>query len=145
MKTNVSFALNPATNEALVPSEMLRAGSTVIRSLVDIMLIYGLDKIDVGQQAHGNMTLLNPRVRPLTVIDVPIWLNSSRKQAMLHLSHVMLILGVLGIEVELDEKELNDIKVRWDSCEQLPVTVVDGKEQVGPLLPLEEVSDVESK
>jgi len=134
MKTNLSFAMNPGTNEALVPPEMLRAGSAVVRSIIDFMLIYGVDKIDIGQHVHGTITLISPRMRTMKNVDIPPWTEGSRKHSMLHLSHLMLIMGLLGVEVELEQHEIASMKERWQSCERLTSTSEGDINQVAQLL-----------
>jgi hypothetical protein len=134
MNTNLSFAMNPATNESLVPSEMLRAGSATVRSVVDFMVLYGVDKLDVGRHMHGTISLISPRMRVMTNVDIPPWVEGSRKQAMLHLSHLMLIMGVLGIEVTLEPSEITTMVERWRSCERLSSVGGSEIDQVAQLL-----------
>lgn len=134
MNTNISFAMNPATNEALVPPEMLRGGSATIRSVVDFMMLYGVDKIDIGHHAHGSITLIQPKLRLMKGIEIPAWLDGSRKQAIFHLSHLMLIMGILGLEVTLDAGEIEAMKERWRSCERMSQPNAGGTESVAKLL-----------
>jgi hypothetical protein len=134
MKTNLSFAMNPATNEALVPPEMLRAGSATVRSVIDIMMLYGIDKIEVGHYAHGSVMLLSPKLRAMTHVDIPAWLDGSRKQAIYHLGHLMIILGLLGVEIILDDNETKAMVERWRSCERLSNQTAAGPESVAQLL-----------
>lgn len=119
MNTNLSFAMNQETNESLVPPQMLRAGSATVRSMIDFMLLYGVDKLDVCRHTHGKVMLISPKMRMIKGIDIPEWVEGSRKQAIYHLSHLMFIMGILGIEVILDESEIKDIQARWRSCEKL--------------------------
>jgi hypothetical protein len=119
MNTNLSYAMNHSTNEALVPPEMIRAGSALVRSVIDVMMLYGVDKLDVGHHAHGSVILISPRMRLIKEVDIPPWLDGSRKQAMLHLSHLMVILGLLGIEALPNEDELKAMQDRWRSCERI--------------------------
>ena len=134
MKTNLSFAMNPSTNEALVPPEMLRAGSATVRSVIDFMMMYGIDKLDVGQHAHGSVTLISPKIRVMKGVDIPEWVVGSRKQAVLHLSHLMLIMGLLGVEVVLEPAEIETMKERWRSCERMAPTNATDVNQVAQLL-----------
>jgi hypothetical protein len=142
MNTNLSYAMNHDTNEALVPPEMIRAGSAVVRSIIDVMLMYGVDKLEVGHHAHGSVILLSPRIRVLKTVSVPPWLDGSRKQAIYHLSHLMLIMGLLGVEVTPDDEELKSVEERWRSCERLSASATD---DVAKLLAPEGAVQVESE
>ena len=119
MKTNCSYAMNPERTGALIPPQMLRAGSTCLRSIIDILILYGVSKIELGQTAYGSLLLLSPRVQTIPQLEseVPDWVLLGKKQAMYHLAQLMSLLGLFGVEVVLDEQEIAQVKQRWISCE----------------------------
>jgi len=119
MKTNCSYAMNSERTGSLIPPQMLRAGSTVLRSIIDVLVLYGVGKIELGQTAYGSLLLLSPRAQTIPQLEneVPDWVLLSKKQALYHLAQLMSLLGLFGVEVILDEQEVQLVRERWISCE----------------------------
>lgn len=133
MNTNCTFAVNEARTATIIPPEMLRAGSTCLPGITSIMLLYGVGKIELGQMAYGSILLIAPRSRDIPQLEkeIPAWALQSKKQALYHLSQLMLLLGLFGVEILPSEQELEVIRQRWRSCEN----TADGSPKAAPADP----------
>jgi hypothetical protein len=119
MQTSCIWAVMPDTNVPVIPGEMVRGGSSVLKSLIDLMMLYGVDKLEVGQQYYGQLLAISPRFHPMDKVEVPRWVTDCRKQAMYHLGNLFLLMGIFSLELTPTPEELAQVKTRWKACENL--------------------------
>jgi len=118
MKTNVSYAIDATSNTPLVPGEMIRGGSTLLQAFVNIMTMWGVERIEVNPGVYGQLTLSAPRYRQLANAETPDWVLSGRRKAMNLLGEFMLLNGITALEIGPTEEELAMVKTRWRACEE---------------------------
>jgi len=118
MKTNVSYAVDAGTNTPLVPGEMIRGGSSLLQPFINIMTLWGVERLEANLGDYGQLTLAAPRYRQLTKADTPAWVLAGRRKAMNLLSEFMLLTGIAALEIEPSEEELAMIRSRWKACEE---------------------------
>ena len=129
MKTNCSFAVNSETNSPMIAGEMIVGGSAVLRSVIDIITLWGVERIEANVTSIGQLMLPRPRFRPLAGTDVPKWVTDGRQVAMYHLGLFLFLNGIVTLEIEPDAGELDQIKARWRACEQSMAAQEQEKEQ----------------
>lgn len=118
MKTNVSYAIDAVSNTPLVPGEMIRGGSSLLQAFINIMTMWGVERIEANPGDYGQLTLAAPRFRQLAKVETPTWVLAGRRKAMNLLGELMLLTGIASLEIGPTDEELAMIKNRWRACEE---------------------------
>lgn len=99
-----------------VPPELRVHRTNFIRQIVYMMGVFAIEKISLTHKLIGIKTITNASFKPISGVDpndVPESIKQSRVLVLRWLNELMALFGILEVELQLGEKDIQNVKKCW--------------------------------
>ena len=81
-----------------------------------LLQYFGIEELKVTPKKSGIITVDNVEMVPMVGVDLPVDLVTGRNYMARRMADLMLLFGITGIKLELEEGEIKELVTRWEEA-----------------------------